>query len=783
MVQRTRIELEGLKAAAEIVVDTSGIPHLRAESRADLFLVQGFNAARDRLWQLDLWRKRGLGLLASDFGPGYLMQDQAARLFLYRGDMTAEWAAYGTPNTRAIVQAFVSGINAFIELTQADPSWLPPEFAAFGTKPGRFAAEDVVRIRSHALARNMLAEVARARVAAAGALAADIYRKDIAPPHVLALPDGLDPALIPAGVEDMFLLATAPVTFRPDRLAASLAEAPLWSKVNAQGEVVAEASALSPFEGREGSNNWAVAPSRTTTGRPILASDPHRAHLLPSLRYIAHLTCPDLDLIGAGEPALPGLSLGHNGKAAFSLTIFPADQEDLYVCERHPSDPRLYRYGDGYEPFQTVEETIPVKDASPQPVTLSFTRHGPLIHATATHAFALRTVWQEPGTAPYLGSLAYMDCASVEGFEAALASWASPTVNQVYADTSGRIARITAGKVPRRRNFDGLLPVPGDGRYEWHGFWTTADLPRAIDPPEGFVFSANEMNLPPGDPNLERHLGYEWLEASRAVVISRHLADQAPHGIEAAMRLQNDVTSLPALRVQAVLLAQEHGDWSATATRAQALLADWDGRLLKASAPALLFEIWWMRHLKPALLAGLVADPAVRAKLTPLDNEPLLVHLEAMAREALHPVLTASLEQAWEDCAARLGPDPAFWSWGRLHHAHFIHPQSCLPGSPGRDVGPLELGGSNSTVMNAGYDPGSFRTNVGATFRMVLDVGHWDSSFAINAPGQSGDPRSPHYDDLAALWAEGRYVPLLYSQAEIDRAAEHVVELRPKPAT
>lgn len=782
MVQRMSLELEGLRASASIVVDTSGIPHLRAASRADLFLVQGFNAARDRLWQLDLWRKRGLGLLAADFGPGYLMQDRAARLFLYRGDMQAEWAAYGTPETQAIVRSFVAGINAFIRLAEADPTWLPPEFAAFGTRPGRFAPEDVVRIRSHALARNMLSEVARARVAALGGLAADIYRKEIAPPHALALPDGLDPALIGAGLEDTFLLATAPVTFRPDRLAASLAEAPRWCKVNAQGEVVAERPAGPAAEASEGSNNWAVAPSRTTTGRPILASDPHRAHLLPSLRYIAHLTCPDLDLIGAGEPALPGLSLGHNGKAAFSLTIFPADQEDLYLYELHPEDPQLYRYGQGYERFRTIEETIPVKGAVPQPVTLGFTRHGPLIHQTATHAFALRTVWQEPGTAPYLCSLAYMDCASVEGFAEALACWATPTVNQVYADVSGRIARITAGKVPRRRNFDGLLPVPGDGRYEWDGFWTTADLPREIDPPGGFVLSANEMNLPPGDPSRERHLGYEWLEASRANVIRRHLADPALHGIEAAMRLQNDLTSLPALRVRALLLKAAADSWPVPARRAQALLADWDGHLLAKSAAALLFEIWWMRHLKPALLAGLVADPAIRAKLVPLDNEPLLIRLESMAADQRDPVLAASLERAWAECAARLGPDPAFWSWGRLHHAHFIHPQSCLPGSPGRDVGPLELGGSSSTVMNAGYDPGSFRTTVGATFRMVLDVGHWDSSFAINAPGQSGDPRSPHYDDLAALWAEGRYVPLLYSAAEIDRAAELVIELRPAAA-
>ena len=758
----------GLEQSAEIVVDQWGIPHIRANTRRDIFFVQGFNAARDRLWQLDTWRKRGLGRLAADYGPGFLAQDRAARLFLYRGDMDAEWASYGTPEAKSITEAFTAGINAFIDLSDADTNLRSPEFAAMGTRPEKWAAEDVVRIRSHALVRNVVSEVARAQVAARAGLDADLARVSLEPAWNPILPEGLDLAAIPADVLDVFRLGTASLDMPPSRLTATLGEAWKWTKVNEQGNVYFD-----------GSNNWVVAPSRTATGRPILGSDPHRAHQLPSLRYIVHLTGPGFDAIGCGEPAIPGISFGHNGTAGFALTIFPMDQADLYVYETKPDDPDQYRFGDGWERMTIIREMVRVRSASDQRVELKFTRHGPVVKhdASTNRAYAIRSVWSEPGTAAYYTSLACMQAKTPEEYAAAVAHWKTPTINHVYADTAGNIAWMSSGMVPYRRNFDGLLPVPGDGRYEWDGFVAATDLPREINPQKGFFATANEMNLPPDFPIDDRRVGFEWSEHARADRIHQVLGEQDAHTVAQSMQLQTDSLSLPGLRVQQ-LTAHLTGEGDLAG--ALALLRGWDGKLTRDSAAGALFELLWTKHLKPAMLDLLIPDPAIRALMTPGDHETLLGMLEAMDprigdRDAL---LCRTLTAAFADARARMGDNMANWAWGSLHHGKFVHPlASVRPGFP--DIGPLPKAGSGSVVMNAGYRASDFRVTSGASFRMVLDVGNWDASVTVNAPGQSGDARSPHYAALAPTWAAEHYVPMLYTRAAVDAAASVVIKLTP----
>jgi penicillin G amidase len=764
-------QVQGLEQPAEIVVDRWGIPHIRANTDRDVFFVQGFVAARDRLWQLDLWRKRGLGQLAADFGPGFLAQDRAARLFLYRGDMDAEWAAYGTAEARPITQAFVEGINAWIALTEAQPTLLPPEFAAMGTRPERWETDDVVRIRSHGLVRNVLSEATRAQVLARADAETDLARRSIEPPWTPIMPDGLDPSDIPPDVLDVFKLATARIDITPERLAAPLEQAWRWTKVSDLGDVTAE-----------GSNNWAVSGSRTATGRPILASDPHRAHALPSLRSVVHLTGPGIDVIGAGEPALPGVAIGHNGQAAFSLTIFPMDQEDLYVYETRKDDPTRYRYGAGWETMQVIREDIAVKGAAPQTVELRFTRHGPVVHEAqgANRAFAVRSVWFEPGASAYFGSLAYMNTTTPDGFAAALRHWSTPSVNHVYADIRGNIGWYASGRAPVRPNWDGLLPVPGDGRYEWAGFHPAEDLPRSVNPNRGFVATANEMNLPPDYPYGERKLGFEWAERSRTTRIHDVLDSQAAHTVEQSMALQTDDFSVPAQRLGRLLAGLQGGGDVSFGVK---MLRDWDHHLARDSAAAALQEMWWSKHLKPALLDLLVPDKVLRPLMVPGDVETLLALLERPDHRLPDPLplMASTLAAAVADCRSRFGADVANWAWGKLHHGYFSHTLSRVaPGMP--DVGPLPKGGSGSTPMAATYRLSDFRVTSGASFRMVVDVGDWDNSRVINAPGQSGDPRSPHYDDLAPLWARGDYVKLLYSPEAVDAAAETRIRLSPAPA-
>lgn len=765
-VPTTEHRVPGLEHPAEIVVDRWGIPHIRAASQHDVFFAQGFNIARDRLYQIDLWRKRGLGLMAGDYGPGFLAQDRAARLFLYRGDMQAEWDAYGNPATRAICTAFADGINAYIAAAGHDPSLLPPEFAAMGIAPARWSPEDVLRVRSHALSRNVEHEAARAQVAARAGLEAYTARMSLEPAWEVRLPDGLDPADIPPEVLDVYWLATVDPDISPERLAAPRAQAWRWTKVNDFDEVKQDSSA-------QGSNNWVVSGSRTETGQPILASDPHREYRNPSVRYVVHLTAPGLDVIGATEPPTPGVFIGHNDRMAFGLTIFPMDQEDLYVYETHPDDPDQYRYGDGWERMTVTQETIPVRGGPAETVTLKFTRHGPVVHEVPGRhrAYAVRSVWSEPGTSAYMGRLAYMTAGSVAEFGEAMRHWHAPTVNQICADRDGAIGWFAAGYAPVRPNWDGLLPVPGDGRYEWAGFQPAEALPRVVNPARGFFATANEMNLPADYPAAERKLGFEWAERSRSTRIHAVLDGQPRHSVADSMALQCDVFSIPAQRVMPLLAPLTQP------VEPLALLRGWDCQVRADSAAAALFEVWWSKCLKPALLDRVTMDPVARPLLAPGSNEAMLATLEAGHVDSL---LVRTLAAAYDLCGVLLGPDPAQWQWGALHHGYFAHPLSRVA-DPARfrDVGGLPVGGSGSTPMNTTYRGTDFRLTVGASFRLVVDVADWDRSRVVNTPGQSGNPDSPHYDDLAPLWARGEYVPLVYSRAAVDEAAELRITLTP----
>ncbi len=772
------VGLHGLQKPVEILVDRWGVPHIFARNEHDLFFAQGFNAACDRLFQLDLWRRRGLGRLSEAFGPAFIEQDRAARLFLYRGALAAEWEAYAPGHARRVrqtVEAFTEGINAFIDQLAEHPEQLPWEFKTFGYAPARWEPGDVVRIRSHGLTRNLLSEVARARTACAAGLAPDRIRSGLQPPWETLAPERLDLCL-PRQVTADFQLATEPVRLTRALLAGSVGMA-LPAAGGAEEEIL------------EGSNNWVVAPAKSATGRAIMANDPHRAYSTPSLRYIAHLSAPGLDVIGAGEPALPGIHIGHNGTIAFGLTIFPIDQEDLYVYELNPGNTQQYRYGGGWESFRTVRESIAVRRGSPVPVELAFTRHGPVIYMDRQQgrAFALRSCWFEPGMSPYLCSIESMRARNFTEFKAALTRWGAPTVNHVYADAKGNIGWLPRGMAPIRPNWDGLLPVPGDGRYEWGGFWKGDDLPGACNPPQGWFATANQMNLPPDYPYRERKLGFEWTNPSRFMRIAEVFGALPAISLEDSERLQNDVLSIPARRLVTLLAGLKSA--GAQAVEALALLRAWDFRLNRESAAAALFEVWLSRHLRPgfrsAVLPGAAAEAVaatdLRVMLDALEN-PAELFGEG-AGERRDALLLSTLSAAYAELAGLQGSEASRWQWGRLHYNRSEHPFSGAVEESLRtsiDVGPFAKDGSESTPNQSLYRPEDFRQTNGPSFRIVVDVGNWDNSRAVNYPGQSGDPVNPHYRDLAPLWLTGQYFPLLYSRRAIEKSTEYRVRLVPR---
>lgn len=792
----TRFAVPGLKQPVEIVVDRYGIPHIYAKSEDDVFVAQGFNAARDRLFQIDLWRRRGLGELASVFGPSFVDQDRATRLFLYRGDMDREWRIYsskGTKEAERIAQRFVAGINAYVDLVALHPEKLPWEFATLGYAPAKWRAEDVVRIRSHGLTRNLVSEVARAGVACkTGSLAADALRFGLEPPWEPQMPEGLDPCL-PPDVLKVFTLATQNVQIRPvaakpvaDSGATRVAEAGATPAFEA-----APLAALPTVDEAEGSNNWVVAPSKSATGRAIMANDPHRAYSVPSLRYLAHLSAPGLDVIGAGEPALPGISIGHNGTIAFGLTIFNIDQEDLYVYELNPANPDEYRYKEGFEPFRKVTESIAVKGGAPVAAELVFTRHGPVIHVDREkgRAYAVRSGWLEPGMAPYFGSVDYMKVKNFAQFRQAMQNWGAPTENLVYADVKGNIGWAPGGLAPRRPNWDGLLPVPGDGRYEWAGFWRGRDLPYAYNPPEGFIATANHMNLPPDYPYKERKLGFEWTNPSRYLRVAEVLAALPKVSLADSMRLQNDITSIPARRLKAVLAPL--GSPEPKTQRALDMLRNWDAVERADSAAAALFEVWMSRHLNRAFLDAALGKPTsdavpvadVAVLLDAVDRPvPRFGADYAVAQQKRNEMLLASLGSAFAEMEKLQGGDPASWQWGRLHYNQLDHPLAAIVDGSTRakvSVGPLPKAGGPYTPSQSTYRASDYRHTNGPSFRVVVDVGRFDASRAINHPGQSGDPASRHYRDQAASWLAGDYVPLLYSRKAVADAAETRITLVP----
>jgi len=773
--------VSGLQSPAEIIVDRWGIPHIYTQNFDDLFFTQGFNAARDRLWQLDLWRRRGEGLLAEAFGPSFVEQDRAARLFLYRGDMHAEWLAYAS-DTKRIVTAFVAGINAYIRLTHERPELLPPEFKLLDYEPGLWTPETVVRIRSHGLFRNAARELSRALFLHEHGMEALTLRDRLEPSHEMQMPEGLDLTLLSEEVLQVYRLATQGVRF-PEDLKEQLAD--VLPRANQALTARPQAPPATTTAGT-GSNNWAIAPSKSATGRAILANDPHRTLSVPSLRYIAHLSAPGLNIIGAGEPALPGISIGHNDRIAFGLTIFAIDQEDLYIYRTNPQAADEYWYRGRWEPMRVLQDVFPVRGGEPQKVTYKFTRHGPVIYEDPSRhvAVAVRAAWLEPGMAPYLGSIEYMRAQNWDEFLAAMNRWGAPSENQVYADIEGNIGWKPGGLAPIRPNWDGLLPVPGDGRYEWDGFRDMDQLPQEYNPARGWVATANQMNLPTGYPH---QLSYEWSPAYRYERIHEVLDAPGPVDLAALQRLQTDYYSIPARRLVQTLQGFTPDD--SQARKGFDLLHSWDFQLAPDSGAAALFELWYGRFLGPALVHRAVSnDQSAKAlgsgeslwRISTVED-PQGAFLQDPVKTR-NEALTESLRQAVQEAERLMGKDPESWRWDRLHHSLLEHALSALVDPETRqqwNVGPAARGGSGETVGSTLYRASDYRQVSGGSFRMVLDVANWDNSRAMNSPGQAGDPDSPHYRDLFLPWAKDESFPLLFSRTKVEQEADVRIRLEP----
>lgn len=714
------IAVAGLKERVEVLRDRWGVPHIYAGNAHDLFFAQGYIAAQDRLWQIDLWRRIGAGKLAEALGPSALGRDRLARAVRYRGDWQAEWRSYG-PDTQAIASAFTNGINAYIRSLKGER---PVEFRVGGYDPGLWTPEDcTARIAGLLMTRNLTREVARALDARRFGLPvlARYLRPD--PAISLEIPAGLDLGDVSADILTEYNQAIGPVRF-----------------------------------GDEGSNNWVVDGALTASGKPLLANDPHRPVQLPSLRKTVHLVAPGWNVIGAGEPALPGVALGHNERVAFGFTIVGIDQQDLYVEQINPENPGEYLYRGAWRKFEVERQSVAVKGRPhPETVELRYTIHGPVIHEdhVRRRAYALRWVGSEPGTAGYLAALALARAGNWAEFRNALKRYKVPSENIVYADVDGNIGWQAAGLTPVRPNWPGLFPVPGHtGQYEWSGFRPLRELPSSYNPPRHWIATANHNILPQG---YTVPLGYEWAPPFRYLRIQEMLSAGRRFSVADFERMQQDVVSLPARRFQAVLRKWKAPDRARDAVRQ---LLDWDATLTTGSAAAALYEVWMARL--PAALFGKELGARV-------DVQATLEKLEAGAQEQ---GLTASFDAAIAELEKLLGADRRSWSWGRLHQVRFRHP---IPGVAG--AGEFARPGDANTVNATGGS--GFLQTAGASYRQIIDLSDWDRSVMTNTPGESGDPRSPHYADLAADWAAGKYHPMPFTRRAVEAATTERTRLIP----
>ncbi|WP_366556156.1 penicillin acylase family protein [Aquibaculum sediminis] len=722
----------------EILRDPQGLVTIRAQSHADAIYGLGYAHAQDRLAQMELMRRLGTGRTAEVVGRMGLRGDQLFRQLEF-ARLSQAAIEHLEPETLAVLESYAAGVNGFLA-SHSGP--LPPEFLLAG-KPEPWEPWHSVlwgKLMALQLSGNWREELQNAR------LATRLSAQEMAE----LFPE--QPADAPATFTEAMRLAAA---------APSLLEAlpQAWQ------------------ERRGASNAWALSGEHTQTGAPLLANDPHLGLGAPGTWYLARLETPEGVWAGATAPGVPGVVIGHNGHVAWGFTTTHSDTQDLVIERLVEGDPDHYQTPDGPRAFETWEEEIAVRGSDPEVVTFRKGRFGPVVSQAEADALgrdvALTLAWpalQEEDTSAD-GLVRLNQARTPADFEAASARFVAPQQNIFFATTEGHIAFAAPALVPIRDGYDGSLPVEGSEREAiWTGFIPRADLPQTVDPPGGRLVNANNRPVEPDYPYL---LGTRWPEPYRVQRIESVLEEAGNPDAEAMAALQMDEISLMARDLLPILLAGEAED--PLSADAQALLGAWDGTMDRDRPEPLILWAWL-----DVLHEGLFAP-----KLGPLYDE--LRRLEPRAMKGIlerddgtwcqaratdcSALLEQTLQQALEGLEVTNGEELRALRWGDRHQvriAHFLLGRIPLLG----DLLALELatGGGDYTINRASpsRDPASrFRQVHGPGLRAVFDLADLEASRFSMLPGQSGNPFSPHFDDLARSWRDGETVQLVApAQAE-----------------
>jgi penicillin amidase len=753
------LRLKGLNAQVDIVRDRWGIPHISARDELDAYFGQGFCHAQDRLWEMELVRRLAAGRLAEVFGKDALDVDRfQRRLGLYRA-AHSEWE-HADARLRDTLRAYAAGVNACLDgLLNAGK--LPVEFVLARFQPEPWEPVDSLgygRYLAYSQSPNWESELVRSRlIARVGYTDAASLEPDVWQPDSDALPrlEDWGPAEMPA-----------PGELPPLMLAG----------------------------GPGASNAWAVSGARASSGKPLLANDPHMFPRFPSVFYEAHLAAgSELNVAGASVPGAPGILIGHNRHIAWGLTATLADTQDLYVERIDPGDSRRTEFAGHWESGTTIREVIAVKGRARPWVeeVLITSRHGPLLTPTPSLAdehrpLALRSMVLE-APSPAAALLAINRATCWDEFREAARGWGTPSLNVVYADVEGNIGYQMVGHVPVRARGEGLVPSPGwSGQYEWRGSVPFEDLPSAFNPADGLWANANHNVAK----KSSRFFTREFHDPSRYERIRQVLESKTRHSAVDFGALQADEVSLPARRVASLLV--EHLSPSGTLeARALNELRGWDGRIGADSSAASIYEVFRnelvrARHgqllgdLLPAVL-GVGAHPLLGA----INSHYLLQTgrvLKFVEDSPTDPAVRRAFHATVEWLARRLGPNVAGWHWGRLHQLKFAHALSIRkPLGLVFDVPSFPWGGDLDTVRAGGSTPGAYDGGgLISAYRFIADCSDWDNSLSCIPGGQSGHRGSPHYADQVDAWRRVAYHPLSFTRPAVARVQRHTLHLVPE---
>jgi penicillin amidase len=727
-----RLVLPGLAAEVRVSRDEHGIPTISAQSEHDADFALGFVHAQDRLFQMDLMRRYGAGRLAEWFGPAALGADRFVRtLGIYR--LAERQYELASPELRAALDAYAAGVNAFLVERRGT---LPPEYHLIGAVPESWRPADTLvwgKLMDLDLAGNFRNELMHARLA------------ERLKPEDLAI-------LYPPYPKD------APV---------ALGDARKWLEGLPLAAIYAS---LPAFVGpRFASNNWVVDGKHTVSGKPLLANDPHLGLSTPSVWYLVRIDTPELKLAGVTSPGGPFVIIGHNDRIAWGLTTTTSDVEDLFIERVDPDDPSRYLTPAGAQLFSVRQEEIRVRGAAPVTLTVRATRHGPVVsdlggkYAAAPAAgtvLALAATWLAQDDRSPEGVWALDHARNWDEFRHGLEAFVAPQQNIVYADVEGNIGFIAPARVPIRAKGDGWLPSPGwSGDYDWTGYIPFDQLPQILNPASGRVVTANNKIVPDGYPYF---LSRGWDLPNRAERINELLDATPQQSVAGFAAIQADTLSLMAKDLLPLMLQAMPS--SREAAEALARLKAWDGRMERGQVAPLVF-VAWLREFNRTLLADKLGDAfddywglhpdVIRLILTQ--------HAEWCRGESCGTQLSEALDRALAELAGRYGKNIDDWQWGRAHEAQFTNQfWSRVPVLGELLALQIPTDGGYDTV-NRGATPVAslehpYADTHASTLRMIVDLSDIEASRFMIAPGQSGNPLSPHYRDLMRPWRDLGYV-------------------------